>query len=188
LPEYYLWAKIAVAAGGPRGEADYINLPKNYIWKDIYDAVSGTSNGLLQWNEKQALGYIASAYRGDTANPANTATYINWPWRYQVASIIEGFFFQNILLSSPNSSSWEIFVDNDGIVSATLSSETAQQSSIILKKPSGTDVSVSIDDDGVLTTSALGSTIGKYRIFFRNQAGVFFLSVDNSGILTTIKQ
>jgi hypothetical protein len=40
------------------------------------------------WTEKQALGHIAAAYRGDTANPANLATYINWPWRYQVASII----------------------------------------------------------------------------------------------------
>jgi hypothetical protein len=40
------------------------------------------------WTEKQALGHIAAAYRGDTANPANLATYIDWPWRYQVASII----------------------------------------------------------------------------------------------------
>jgi hypothetical protein len=34
------------------------------------------------------LGHIAAAYRGDTANPSNLATYISWPWRYQVASII----------------------------------------------------------------------------------------------------
>jgi hypothetical protein len=40
------------------------------------------------WSEKQALGHIAAAYRGDIANPANLATYIDWPWRYQVASII----------------------------------------------------------------------------------------------------
>ena len=40
------------------------------------------------WSEKQALGHIAAAYRGDTANPANLATYIDWPWRYQVASSI----------------------------------------------------------------------------------------------------
>jgi len=40
------------------------------------------------WSEKQALGHIAAAYRGDTANPEALATYINWPWRYQVASII----------------------------------------------------------------------------------------------------
>ena len=88
LPERYLWAKIAVAAGAPRSEADYISLPKNYVWKAIYDAVSGSVAGLIQWNEKQALGHIAAAYRGDTANPANLATYIDWPWRYQVASII----------------------------------------------------------------------------------------------------
>jgi hypothetical protein len=40
------------------------------------------------WSEKQALGHIAAAYRGDTGNPANLATYIDWPWRYQMASII----------------------------------------------------------------------------------------------------
>jgi hypothetical protein len=88
LPERYLWAKIAVAAGGTKDEATYIGLPKQYAWKDIYDAVSGSSLGTIDWSEKQALGHIAAAYRGDTANPANLATYIDWPWRYQVASII----------------------------------------------------------------------------------------------------
>jgi hypothetical protein len=88
LPERYLWAKIAVAAGAPKDEASYIGLPKQYAWKDIYDAVSGSSLGTIDWSEKQALGHIAAAYRGDTGNPANLATYIDWPWRYQVASII----------------------------------------------------------------------------------------------------
>ena len=180
LPERYLWAKIAVAAGGPKTEADYISLPKNYAWSDIYNAVSGdiansavvvsgagtsSSNGTYvktgfsdgrpvynvglntigwssadsywyifddevigdvvyfsfddtsypweatgwniesggaspaptltpktpnhtDWSEKQALGHIAAAYRGDTSTPANLATYIDWPWRYQVAAII----------------------------------------------------------------------------------------------------
>ncbi len=41
------------------------------------------------WSENVALGHIAAAYRGDTANPANLATYIDWPWRYKVASIID---------------------------------------------------------------------------------------------------
>jgi hypothetical protein len=88
LPERYLWAKIAVAAGAPKDEAFYINAPKQYAWKDIYNAVSGSSLGTIDWGEKQALGHIAAAYRGDTGNPANLATYIDWPWRYQVASII----------------------------------------------------------------------------------------------------
>jgi hypothetical protein len=88
LPERYLWAKIAVAAGAPLDEASYISLPKQYVWKAIYDSVSGSSLGTIDWSEKQALGHIAAAYRGDTANPANLATYIDWPWRYQVASII----------------------------------------------------------------------------------------------------
>ena len=88
LPERYLWAKIAVAAGAPKDEAAYIGLPKQYAWKDIYNAVAGSSLGTIDWSEKQALGHIAAAYRGDTANPEALATYINWPWRYQVASII----------------------------------------------------------------------------------------------------
>ena len=88
FPERYLWAKIAVAAGAPLPEANYISLPKQYVWKAIYDAVSGSSLGTIDWSEKQALGHIAAAYRGDTGTPANLATYINWPWRYQVASII----------------------------------------------------------------------------------------------------
>jgi hypothetical protein len=88
LPERYLWAKIAVAAGGPKTEADYISLPKQYAWSDIYNAVAGSSGNHTDWSENVALGHIAAAYRGDTGNPANLATYIDWPWRYQVASII----------------------------------------------------------------------------------------------------
>jgi hypothetical protein len=88
LPERYLWAKIAVAVGADRTEADYISLPKNYVWSDIYRALTSEPDTFLDWNEKEALGHIAAAYRGDTGNPANLATYIDWPWRYQVASII----------------------------------------------------------------------------------------------------
>lgn len=89
LPERYLWAKIAVAAGGPKTEADYISLPKNYAWSDIYNTVAGSSGNHTDWSENVALGHIAAAYRGDTGNPANLATYIDWPWRYKVASIIQ---------------------------------------------------------------------------------------------------
>lgn len=90
LPERYLWAKIAVAAGAPREEAAYISLPKNYAWSDIYNAVAGSSGNHTDWSENVALGHIAAAYRGDTGNPANLATYIDWPWLYKVASIIGG--------------------------------------------------------------------------------------------------
>ncbi len=89
LPERYLWAKIAVGAGGPLEEADYISLPKNYVWSDIYNAVAGSSGNHTDWSENVALGHIAAAYRGDTGNPANLATYIDWPWRYKVAAIID---------------------------------------------------------------------------------------------------
>tara|TARA_R110000868_G_scaffold160171_7_gene389529 strand:- start:857 stop:1912 length:1056 start_codon:yes stop_codon:yes gene_type:complete len=90
IPERYLWAKIAVAAGGPKTEATYISLPTRYVWSDIYNAVAGSSGSRIDWSEKEALGRIAAAYRGDINNPANTATYIDWPWRYKVASIIGG--------------------------------------------------------------------------------------------------
>ena len=201
LPERYLWAKIAVAAGGPKTEADYISLPKNYVWSDIYNAVSGDiaestvvvsglsdtqyngryvydggvngkpsyrlntnrriywepdegwilgdviidqfilsassvsypwlatgwySQGTNQfdptglvltpetpnhtdWSENVALGHIAAAYRGDTGNPANLATYIDWPWRYQVASIITAIAapatFNAVIVSGAGTSS-----------------------------------------------------------------------------------
>jgi hypothetical protein len=109
LPERYLWAKIAVAAGAPKTEEDYISPPKQYVWKDIYDAVSGSSLGTIDWSEKQALGHIAAAYRGDTANPANLATYIDWPWRYQVASIITSLAapttFNAVIVSGAGTSS-----------------------------------------------------------------------------------
>ena len=88
LPERYLWAKIAVAAGATRPEEDYVSLPKNYVWSDICNAVASDSESYIDWSEKQALGHIAAAYRGDTANPEALATYIDWPWRYKVASII----------------------------------------------------------------------------------------------------
>jgi hypothetical protein len=88
LPERYIYAKIAVAVGAPKTEADYISLPARYVWSDIYNAVALDSGSHIDWSEKQALGHIAAAYRGDTENPEALATYINWPWRYQVASII----------------------------------------------------------------------------------------------------
>jgi hypothetical protein len=58
------------------------------------------------WSEKQALGHIAAAYRGDTGNPANLATYIDWPWRYQVASIITE------LATEPELTPTVVFIDN----------------------------------------------------------------------------
>ena len=88
LPEKYIYAKIAVASGATRSEADYIHLPDRYIWSDIYNAVSGASGSTIDRGEKEALGWIAAAVRGDAGDPAKVATYTSWPWRYQVASII----------------------------------------------------------------------------------------------------
>ena len=120
LPERYLWAKIAVAAGAPREEAAYISLPKNYAWSDIYNAVAGSSGNHTDWSENVALGHIAAAYRGDTGNPANLATYIDWPWRYKVASIITSIsgesdpYFSNVslLLHMDGTNESQSFVDS----------------------------------------------------------------------------
>jgi hypothetical protein len=88
LPEKYIYAKIAVASGATRSEYDYISLPDRYTLSDIYKAVSGSSADTIDRGEKEALGWIAAAVRGDASDPVKVATYINWPWRYQVASII----------------------------------------------------------------------------------------------------
>ena len=88
LPEKYIYAKIAVASGASRSEYDYTSLPDRYTLSDIYKAVSGSSADTIDRGEKEALGWIAAAVRGDASDPAKVATYINLPWRYQVASII----------------------------------------------------------------------------------------------------
>lgn len=88
LPEKYIYAKIAVASGAARSEYDYTSLPDRYTLSDIYKAVSGSSADTIDRGEKEALGWIAAAVRGDAGDPAKVATYIDWPWRYQVASII----------------------------------------------------------------------------------------------------
>ena len=121
FPERYLWAKIAVAAGAPKDEAAYIGLPKQYAWKDIYDAVSGSSLGTIDWTEKQALGHIAAAYRGDTAIPSFLATYISWPWRYQVASIITGLaVVVGDFFGFDDGAEIGVFLYNDGETSGNL--------------------------------------------------------------------
>jgi hypothetical protein len=88
LPEKYIYAKIAVASGATRSEYDYTSIPDRYTLSDIYKAVSGSSADTIDRGEKEALGWIAAAVRGDASDPVKVATYINWPWRYQVASII----------------------------------------------------------------------------------------------------
>jgi hypothetical protein len=106
FPEKHLWAKIGEAVGD-KTEADYLGLPVRYIWKDIYNGVAG-SGGTIDWGEKEAIGRIAAAYRGDTGDAGALATYINWPWRYQVASII-------ISLGGPQPIEGDFFGFDDGI-------------------------------------------------------------------------
>lgn len=44
---------------------------------------------LIDTGVKEAYANIAAAYRGDTGNPTSLATYYSWPFRYQVAAIID---------------------------------------------------------------------------------------------------
>lgn len=88
LPERYIWAKLVAPRVYGKTEADYISLPISYILSDIYNGVASSSGSHIDWSEKVALGHIAAAYNADLENPANLATYIDWPWRYKIASII----------------------------------------------------------------------------------------------------
>ena len=46
-----------------------------------------TIGNSIDRGEKEAIAWIAAATRGDEADMGKVATYISWPWRYQVASI-----------------------------------------------------------------------------------------------------
>ena len=59
-----LYAKIAVAYGSAREEADYDTLAETYVWGDLYNAISGES-GFHNWSELQALAHIYAAMSGN---------------------------------------------------------------------------------------------------------------------------
>lgn len=187
LPEKYLWAKIAVASGAPRPEEDYISLPKNYAWSDIYNAVAGSSGNHTDWSENVALGHIAAAYRGDTANPALVATYIDWPWRYQVAAIINNFYAP-VYLAASGGGIWKLTVDSDGIVTTELVGSGSGVASVLVKSPNSSVFSLTVDDSGILTVAPSGSSTTRQWISYLSGSNIFLIKVDNSGILTTEKQ
>ena len=85
LPEQYLYAKIAVAYGGPRDESSYISLPKNYAWSDIYNSITGDTSNHYDWCERQALGWILAALNGETGDLNKVAYYIDLPIRITLA-------------------------------------------------------------------------------------------------------
>lgn len=83
---------------GPISVASDSDVAYPWLATGWYDEGVGDPTGLIltpqtpnhtDWSENVALGHIAAAYRGDTGNPANLATYIDWPWRYKVAAIID---------------------------------------------------------------------------------------------------
>jgi hypothetical protein len=85
LPEQYLYAKIAVAYGCPRDEASYISLPKNYVWSDIYNAITGDTSSHTDWCERQALGWILAAENQETGDLSMVSYYIDLPIRITLA-------------------------------------------------------------------------------------------------------
>lgn len=95
LPIPQIYAKIAVQLreglpiSSPRSEADYLNIPKNYTWGDMYNVITGTSNGRYDWIETLALAHIVAGLRGDTGNPQLLYQYIGLPIAYKLALCIE---------------------------------------------------------------------------------------------------
>ena len=188
LPERLIWAKIAIAAGCSKFEVDYISLPARYVWSDIYNAVAGGAGIHNDWSEKEALGHIAAAYRGDTADPALVATYINWPWRYQVAAIINNFYIPFFFLAS-STKQWKISVDNDGILTAESVAITSAPSSILLKSSNSSVYSISIDDSGIFTTAPNAVVPAKSWVATRtSNNSIYLIKVDNDGIVMAEKQ
>lgn len=105
-PSYRLNANVSIYWGGSdwvlydEAESNFFNAIQDVLYPWLVTSWDGNGidpTGLVltpqtpnhtDWSENVALGHIAAAYRGDTGNPANLATYIDWPWRYKVASII----------------------------------------------------------------------------------------------------
>jgi hypothetical protein len=86
-PERYLLAKIAVGVGAPKDEAAYISPPSEYVYKAIYDALTETEDGEVDWDEKEALGRIAAAYNQSTASD-EIAWFVSLPKKYQLGLIV----------------------------------------------------------------------------------------------------
>jgi hypothetical protein len=142
----------------------------------------------LKWSEKEAIGRIAAAARGDEGDPALVATYINWPWRYQVAAIIDNFYISSFPISSATKQ-WRISVDNDGVITVESTPITSASSSFLLKSPNGSIYSITIDDDGIITTAPNVPAYAKDWIKVKSpNNSIYLIKVDNDGIMMTEKQ
>lgn len=62
--EHQIWAKLAAAYGGSKGEEGYVSLPKQYAWSAIYNGITGSTDTYLDWNKRRAMEKIVSAYYG----------------------------------------------------------------------------------------------------------------------------
>jgi hypothetical protein len=118
------------------------------------------------WSEKQALGHIAAAYRGDTGTPENLATYIDWPWRYQVAAIISSLTEEPAPPSGPVDTT---IYDSEGNVLFTVNGNV----------PDGWKNSESIA--GYVEIGSSATSIGSYAFYYNSLTSV---TIGNS--VTTI--
>jgi hypothetical protein len=141
----------------------------------------------LKWGEKEAIGRIAAAVRGDEEDPALVATYINWPWRYQVAAIINDFYAPTYLVAS-GGGIWKLTIDSDGIITTELVGSGSGVASVLVKSPNSSVFSLTVDDSGILTVTPSGSSTTRQWISYLSGSNIFLIKVDNSGILTTEKQ
>lgn len=87
LPEQQIYARIAVAIGCPLDEASYISLPKQYVWRDIYNFFANSSRVDVEWVEREFLGWTLAAIRGEQNDPAKVAFFIDLPVKYTLALI-----------------------------------------------------------------------------------------------------
>lgn len=93
LPEQQIYARIAVAIGCPLDEASYISLPKQYVWRDIYNFFADDSRLDVEWVEREFLGWTLAAIRGEQNDPAKVAFFIDLPVKYTLALIVVSLVF-----------------------------------------------------------------------------------------------
>jgi hypothetical protein len=93
LHEHQLYARIAVALGCPLDEASYISLPKQYVWRDIYNFFANDSRVDVEWVEREFLGWTLAAIRGEQNDQAKVAYFIDLPIKYTLALIVMSLFY-----------------------------------------------------------------------------------------------
>jgi hypothetical protein len=78
LPIDIVLGKLAIAYGSSRAEGDYITLPKQYAFSDIYNGITGGTDINLKWGEPEALARIYQALNDETGDNIYYSTYVSF--------------------------------------------------------------------------------------------------------------